>query len=141
LQGTYQKVGMIFAHQETCQLNKFVCFKLCAYTFSMLKNQHLQNCHELFNNHFFDGQLNYISILETDYIELYGFECWGYYDGECIPNEIVITNNGKIYLTLLHEMVHQWQKEFDLNDQDHGRDFKRMARFIEITLNIKKGTI
>jgi len=38
-------------------------------------------------------------------------------------------------------MVHQWQKEFDLNDQDHGRDFKRMARFIEITLNIKKGTI
>jgi len=107
----------------------------------MLKNQHIQDCHELFNNHFFNGELNSIKLSVTDYIELYGFTCWGYYDGETKPNEIMITNNGKIYLTLLHEMVHQWQKEFDLKDKDHGRDFKRMARFIEITLNIKKGSI
>ena len=104
-----------------------------------MKNQHIQNCHELFNNHFFDGQLNHIKLGVTDYIDLYGFEVWGYYDGD--RNEIYITNNGHIYLTLLHEMIHQWQKEFDLPDQDHGRDFRRMARFIEITLNIKKGTI
>jgi len=88
----------------------------------MLKNQHIQDCHELFNNHFFNGELNSIKLSVTDYIELYGFTCWGYYDGETKPNEIMITNNGKIYLTLLH-------------------DFKRMARFIEITLNIKKGSI
>lgn len=104
----------------------------------MLENQHLYNCHELFNNHFFNGELNWVEINVTDYIELYGFECWGYYDD---GKEINITNNGHIYLTLLHEMIHQWQHEFNIIESDHGRHFRRMARFIEITLNIKKGTI
>ena len=103
----------------------------------MEKNQHLQDCHELFNDYFFDGQLNYIKISVTDYIELYGHAVWGYYH----IGEIALTNNGHIYLTLLHEMVHQYQNEFDLKDKDHGREFKRMARYIETVLNIKKGMI
>jgi hypothetical protein len=103
----------------------------------MLKNQHLQDCHELFNNYFFKGMLNHIKINVTDYIELYGFPVWGYYNYD----EIALTNNGHIYLTLLHEMIHQYQHEFDLEDKDHGKDFKKMARYIETVLNIKKGII
>jgi len=103
----------------------------------MIENQHFQDCHELFNNHFFNGMLNYIRIIETDYIELYGYPVWGYYH----TGEIALTNNGHIYLILLHEMIHQYQDEFNLKDKGHGRDFKRMARFIEISLNLKRGTI
>lgn len=100
-------------------------------------NQHLQDCHELFNAYFFDGQLNYVRITETDHIELYDSYIWGYYH----KGEIALTNNGNIYLTLLHEMIHQYQDEFDLKDKDHGSDFKRMARYIETILNLKKGMI
>jgi len=103
----------------------------------MSNNQHLQDCHELFNAYFFNGMLNYIKIIETDYIELYGFPVWGYYH----KGEIAITNNGLIYLTLLHEMIHQYQDEFNLKDKDHGKDFKAMARYIELTLNINKDII
>lgn len=106
----------------------------------MRKNQHLYNCHTLFNDYFFNGLLNENIIISiTERLDLDGCEIWGYYDDQ--RNEIAITNNGMIYLTLLHEMIHQWQKEYDLADKDHGRAFRRMARFMEITLNIKKGSI
>lgn len=105
----------------------------------MEKNQHLYDCHELFNNHFFDGQLNTIKISVTDFIDLYGFPIWGYYDAD--NNEIALTNNGHIYLTLLHEMIHQYQKEFDTTEQNHGKIFKQYASYIARVLNINKHTI
>lgn len=106
----------------------------------MRKNQHLYNCHTLFNDYFFNGLLNEdITINIYSFLDLEGCEIWGYYDDD--RNEIAVTNNGMVYLTLLHEMIHQWQKEFDLPDKDHGREFRRMARYIEIALNLKKGII
>jgi hypothetical protein len=105
----------------------------------MEKIQHLYDAHELFNNYFFNGQLNHIKISVKDNIKIYGFEVWGYYDDK--NYEIALTNNERIYLILLHEMIHQYQQEFNLIDKEHGTTFRKFARWIELSLNLKKGSI
>jgi len=101
--------------------------------------QKMLDAHEIFNDHFFSGLLNtpdFVFYAEC-YIDDVG-SVWGYYEP---PNIIGLTVNDKIYTTLLHEMIHQYQNEFNLIDKDHGTTFRKYTKYIECILNIKKGSI
>ena len=104
-----------------------------------LKN--LYNAHELFNDYFFKGMLNGIKIRYKKRVIIGGIICYGafYYE---LPRSLYISKLCNTpYLTLLHEMIHQYQYEYDIPDKNHGATFKKFARFMEITLNLKKGAI
>lgn len=102
--------------------------------------QNAQNAHELFNDYYFKGQLN-TPIIIVD-IELFVPDVgavWGYY--EAISNTIALTYNPDIYCTLLHEMIHQYQQEFNLIDKNHGTTFRKWTRFLEFDLGLERGEI
>jgi hypothetical protein len=116
-----------------------------------ITKQQLYDAHELFNNYFFAGMLNHPKFIvskklawydhtyeseEYDYYEY--LEAWGYYKH---PGLIAITTNKYWYITLLHEMIHQYQYEFDLKDKDHGKLFHSFARYMEKTLKLEKNTV
>ena len=123
-----------------------------------MNKQDIYNAHEMLNDYFFKGYLStpkiYLyncCVMGNDYK---AYECdnvpdeidteklevlFGYYEMDY--NIIGLTKSVEILHTLAHEMIHQYQTEFFINENDHGREFKRMARYIETVLNIKKGTI
>ena len=119
--------------------------------------QEIKDAHEIANDYFFKGMLNMPNFLfyEDCLMDDIGNICdkgqnitmdkktvgsvWGYYLAE--TNTIGLTVNDNIYYTLLHEMIHQYQQEFNLIDKDHGGTFRKFARFIELTLNLERGVI
>jgi len=105
----------------------------------IILRQHILNAHEIYNDLFFKGLLNTpdFRFYKTFYMEEIGGEVWGWYDSPFIG----LTVNKNIYLTLLHEMIHQHQYEFNLIDKDHGTTFRKYARIIEQSLKLKKGSI
>ena len=85
----------------------------------MLTNRLLRKWHREFNTLVFDGELNdikmWVGYLEPGTMGL----CWG-----C---EIAVKDTLSIEdarATLLHEMVHQWQYENDI-EMDHGPTFEQ----------------
>ena len=113
--------------------------------------QDLYDAHELINDYFFKGMLNHPKFKlakelkwdtlthtceEYEYFD--SMDAWGYYEH---PGKIAITDNENWVTILLHEMIHQYQYEFDLPDKNHGTIFYDCSRFMEHELNLEKGTI
>jgi len=100
----------------------------------------LKDAHELFNNYFFKSMLNTPNFIisKTFYVENVerignNVEAWGYYEH---PGRIGITVNRRWHIILLHEMIHQYQYEFDMEDKNHGVTFDKFARYMELELNL-----
>lgn len=121
--------------------------------------QQLLDAHELFNAYFFKDLLNtpdfifYDKCLMDDAYNIWDIynipeyaeididtvgHVYGYY---LEPNTIGLSVGKDMINTLLHEMIHQYQYEFNLIDKDHGTTFRKYARYMETTLNLEKGDI
>ena len=119
-----------------------------------ITKQQLYDAHEMFNNYFFGGMLNHPNFIIAkkfcwvDYSYTYEgcgeyeyfvyLHAWGYYTH---PGLIAISANKYWYITLLHEMIHQYQHEFNLKDKNHGKLFHKFSRYMEKTLKLEKNTI
>jgi len=101
--------------------------------------QQLYDAHELFNDYYFKGQLNTPEIIVDIEFFVDSIPVWGWYEGT--TNKIGVTLNSVMYTTLLHEMIHQYQFEFNLIDKDHGTTFRKFTRFLEYDLQLEKGDI
>lgn len=101
--------------------------------------QRMLDAHEMFNDYFFKGLLNTPNFIFYDHYEVEGVgNVWGSFEK---PQNIILTVNDEIITTLLHEMIHQYQHEFNLIDKEHGTTFRKYARTFEQSLNLPKGSI
>jgi hypothetical protein len=100
-----------------------------------LKIKTLQALWLKLNERFFDGKLRPISIRLTRSRQLYG-----YYEPTTNSSQSVIRISGNLnkssedfYDTLLHEMIHQYLYEQQIEDEaDHGPKFKEHAERVGI---------
>lgn len=82
-----------------------------------------------YNARYFNGSVKYVPIFVHE--EVIDGNFYGYYDGEEI--HLIIEDYKS---TLLHEMFHVWQEDFDPTfDWDneetyHGKTFKEFAKFV-----------
>lgn len=85
----------------------------------MLTDRMLQKWHKEFNALVFNGELSKIKLW-AGYLEpgVMGL-CWG---SEIAVKDTLGTEDARA--TLLHEMVHQWQFENDI-EMDHGPTFEQ----------------
>jgi len=105
----------------------------------------LRTAHEAFNHERFDGVLGSVGIRISRRMR----SRLGHYRLATAdePAEIVISRRHirrdgwrHAMITLLHEMVHQWQHEQGL-PVDHGRDFRSMARAVGIPPRARRAAI
>ena len=102
----------------------------------MITDKELYEYHEIFNYYFFSGMLSRPQIVTSKKFKK--DHCWGYF---LDPNIIGITINDKSVFTLLHEMIHQYQGEFNIIGKDHGKLFQSFAARIEDSLGLDYNSV